>query len=172
MGYYDPPDAELPTKEFPYENPGLELTAVLQILALKDDNLEELVKENLAPFEFSLDRRTSLNLIEYEVWVDERKTQVVEEYPDGRILYQCQATLYCWCEPFDYDCSLDPIYHEADPDGEIEYLLLDRNPNKGYPYFIPKQFKNGQDIIDPKCKFIKVLSLAYAKGTFSGNYDV
>lgn len=172
MGYYDPPDSELPTEEVWYENPGLELTGVLQILALKDDNLEEVVKENLAPtFVIPLYGRYEIVLEKYDVWIDERKTQVVEEYPDGRVLYQCEATFYCWAQEFDYDCSLDPIYHETDPDGEINELLVSRNPNGGPPYFLPKQFKNGQDIIDSKCKFIKVLSLTFVKSSFRGDYE-
>ena len=53
MGWYDPPD-DLPTERVYFEYAGLELDAVLQILAFKDDNLEELVNENLVE-EFSID---------------------------------------------------------------------------------------------------------------------
>lgn len=161
MGWYDPPD-DLPTERVYFEYAGLELDAVLQILAFKDDNLEELVNENLVE-EFSID---FTDLYDLEAGIYEDSIQVIQEYPDGKVLYQCDATIHAACADFEWDCTVN-VFRETDPNGEIEDTLVPYNYKAKRSE--PTEF-DGQDIIDPKCKFIKVPKLVYVPGSFDKDY--
>ena len=158
MGWYDPPDDIVKTKEATIWESEFSVIANMQVLATKEDDLDQLITENLAEkFDAGW-----FNIYDMEASVEDKKE--IEEYPDGRVLYQCEVVIWATCYDFEWECPLS--YEDGEP--EFDYSEVDYEVNNEYTNNDGTgiSFDNAQDIVDPKCKFMKVLSLTYNEDSY------
>ena len=150
---YDPPTEY----DDSIDNGYLELVITFEILTQKGESLEQLLKDNLAEkFDAIL-----FDCFDFDVYCDPDEAKILKEYPDGKVLYQAVASITAYCTEFEWVVTKD--IH-----GDVIYECVPEEVNFELKHELGEtlHFKDPQRIIDPRCKFIKVISLKYEDGSF------